>query len=284
MLSKVFGACFMGAVFGAIVALQLNPKFWWVGLLVGALVGYVTYDIKAVVLAVPKASKFAFEYAVGNGHEAMSNAYKWLSTPHPIAYTAFGITLPLFYGLIRDLDMSESVSTPIALTIILMEMYVLASIVVGLLLFVLAKFGAYLENVFWHPLACPEAEDDYKVELRGYGMVEKPLTYINYWRWTVLGAISIVPYFCWALLDTFILPGIKLFLRITFLFVPLFVWQMFKLIHSDVRVLCACDAAIGAAVGYFYANPLLGGVVGGTFGVLNYEVVSKRLLRLNVQM
>ncbi|MBX4205497.1 MAG: hypothetical protein KW788_04960 [Candidatus Doudnabacteria bacterium] len=58
---------------------------------------------------------------------------------------------------------------------------------------------------------------------------------------------------------------------------------LFREIHSDVRLLCACDASIGAAIGYFTGNAVIGGIAGGIFGVLNYEVVSKRLLHITVR-
>ena len=56
--------------------------------------------------------------------------------------------------------------------------------------------------------------------------------------------------------------------------------SVFKEIHSDIRLLCACDAALGAAIGYFTGNVILGAIAGGIFGVLNYEIVTKRLLKI----
>ena len=58
--------------------------------------------------------------------------------------------------------------------------------------------------------------------------------------------------------------------------VGFFLWKFFKIIHSDIRLLCLVDAAIGATVGYFYGNPLLGAAIGGPLGWLNFELVSKR--------
>ena len=46
---------------------------------------------------------------------------------------------------------------------------------------------------------------------------------------------------------------------------------------------CAVDAMIGAAVGFFAGSAIIGALVGGLFGVLNYEVVSKRLLHLQIR-
>lgn len=59
-----------------------------------------------------------------------------------------------------------------------------------------------------------------------------------------------------------------------------FVRVFFRLIHSDLRLLCAFDAALGAAVGYFTGSALLGALIGGFAGVANYEIISKRVLNL----
>jgi hypothetical protein len=58
-----------------------------------------------------------------------------------------------------------------------------------------------------------------------------------------------------------------------------FLRRVFRLIHSEVRLLCGIDAAIGAAVGYHYHNVFIGMVVGGLWGVLNFEVFSIRVLK-----
>jgi hypothetical protein len=68
---------------------------------------------------------------------------------------------------------------------------------------------------------------------------------------------------------------------------------VFRLIHSDKRVLCAVDAGLGASAGYFFllkpdmdlltemAFVLSCGLIGGALGFLNWELVSKRLLGLD---
>ena len=59
-----------------------------------------------------------------------------------------------------------------------------------------------------------------------------------------------------------------------------FSWHLFKLIHSDERLLCGIDAAIGVLIGYFTGNALIGALLGGLFGVLNFEIMSKRVLKV----
>lgn len=52
---KIFLACALGAGIGSLVALELAAAFWWVGLLVGGAVGYLSYEWREVRAAVPKA-------------------------------------------------------------------------------------------------------------------------------------------------------------------------------------------------------------------------------------
>lgn len=63
-------------------------------------------------------------------------------------------------------------------------------------------------------------------------------------------------------------------------FVVLFVQRVFLLVHSELRLLCMTDAMVGALAGYFAGNVFIGGVVGAIVGVLNYELISVRWLKL----
>jgi hypothetical protein len=62
--------------------------------------------------------------------------------------------------------------------------------------------------------------------------------------------------------------------------VPAFAKLTFVYVHSDLRTLCFVDAALGAGCGYLFGSAILGALVGGVLGVLNYELVSIRLLKL----
>ena len=65
---------------------------------------------------------------------------------------------------------------------------------------------------------------------------------------------------------------------------PRFIWNVFVLIHSELRLLCLLDGGLGAVVGTLIASTLagmlVGALAGGIFGVLNFEIVSKRILKL----
>ncbi len=63
-------------------------------------------------------------------------------------------------------------------------------------------------------------------------------------------------------------------------FLAVFGWKLFKLVHSDRRLLCGLDAAIGAAAGIGFHNPILGALAGGLVSIADYEIVSKRWLKV----
>jgi hypothetical protein len=52
---KIFVSCAFGAGIGTLVALEMHTYLWWIGLLVGGFTGYLSYEFKAVVYAIPRA-------------------------------------------------------------------------------------------------------------------------------------------------------------------------------------------------------------------------------------
>jgi uncharacterized membrane protein len=93
---------------------------------------------------------------------------------------------------------------------------------------------------------------------------------VKFWLWTlpkwVLTQLYRVLIFVWSIA----------------LRTPRFVLGVLRLIHSDIRLLCGTDAAIGAIIGFLFGYAIVGAIIGGVLGVLNYELVSKRLLKVSV--
>lgn len=63
-------------------------------------------------------------------------------------------------------------------------------------------------------------------------------------------------------------------------FVGRFSKKFFLIVHSEIHLLCLVDASIGAAIGYFSGNPLIGTLAGGILGFVNFELLSVRILKL----
>src|SRR3989344_3356950 len=242
---KVFLACALGAFVGTLTAMQLANQFWFIGLIVGGLVGYLSFEVERIARAVKQASRELSQWR--------PNTDYWKHEGFLMVVTLSQLTLSLavLYVLLRPNNYLEEL--PLFMTPIVLLM------VVG------GTFGTVFGLAFLTIVI---------VSLRGADEVDKEILRSEnsdiLIRALFLNPIGIMLY-----------PSI-LFLRnfrscistaIRFLYV------FYKEIHSDIRLLCGIDAAIGVGIGYWYGNPLIGAVVGGIWGVFNYEIVSKRLLK-----
>ena len=245
---KVFLACAIGAFIGSMVALELNPYFWWLGLIVGGFAGYISYEFKAVMNAVPKA-----------------------------------------WGIVRKKireDISETrISRPIK---------ILAYIIFGYLFF-LALGVCFCANFFFlHTLLTPKTNFwFYMKKLSAESGIFLSLPFFSF-SFTLLtcmfidnleGGKSNKQIIVAALFPTVMPLIFTLFIVIYIMYkkgslVISFTKHLFLLIHSDIRLLCGIDAAIGTGIGYLAGNAIVGMLAGGVFGLINYELVSKRLLKL----
>ena len=53
---KIAVACFIGGVLCCAVALMFAPVYWWFGLIAGMAGGYISYEFRKVLVAIPIAS------------------------------------------------------------------------------------------------------------------------------------------------------------------------------------------------------------------------------------
>jgi hypothetical protein len=50
---KMFVSCFVGGVVGTVIAVLVGVNFWWLGLVAGFATGYISYEFRQVVVAMP---------------------------------------------------------------------------------------------------------------------------------------------------------------------------------------------------------------------------------------
>lgn len=223
-------ACALGAFVGALVALEVNGYFWWVGMLAGGLVGYFSYEFKSVIIAIPRAWAAATSW--------QPDVEWWGKRLKPIfIYTALVLGIGLacsttgfVIALLGDGDRSEISATPLVAGLI--------GIITG---------------------AGMTADGD-EEDLLTFMLLANPI------------GLSVL------LISVLIV--LVLAVPATIRIVGKFFSHLFRFIHSDERLLCSVDAAIGAGIGYFAGNAVIGALVGGLWYALNLEVVSKRLLRV----
>jgi len=246
---KIFVSCALGAFIGSLVALQSNQYLWWVGLIIGGLAGYLSYEFKAVCQAVVSVwqavasvqwKRKREEYA-----ENFFNAFNFM-----MSLVFWALPLAFIFVFFSENRYSDSEIALWRSFCIISETY----------LFMLVFFF-FLSVLF----VFFEDQSPFKEEKREFYSVEKVLLFYFF-------------------LPKWILLGVKfLLVRVLFASIPFilpFLRRFFFLIHSQERLLCAFDAALGAGIGYLCGNPFVGALCGGILGVANFEIVSRRILKL----
>jgi hypothetical protein len=246
---QVFVACAVGAFVGALVALEIARYLWWVGLLVGGLTGYLTYEVKAVGRAI----KAGF-YKV----------FDWKAPP--LFWSALGWRL-LFAALMWFA----------LVVVVLIPLYLLSALaprgfLVGLAVCT-CMWGFTVLPMLSLSLGAKEHERKGSVALSKELCYYFALPLIVFWH---------IPRGLWYG-SKFLFQHAPAICKALFVKFPVllarFVRFVFLAIHSERRVLCGVDAMLGAAVGYFAGSALIGAVAGGILGVINYAVITERVLK-----
>lgn len=237
---KIFCACALGAGIGALIALQLQTYFWWVGMLIGGAIGYLSYEFKNVLVA---------------SVTAWRTVTNWKPDVHAARKHTFCLVYGVFFMTVWTITIAVCIMAVDGtfFTATLQEiLYDLFSYVVIMnmvpILFSLATLYAGEPNI-----------SHYKDMLTDAVKEANPASISKFLLKGLWKLISLLPA---ALRKT-----------------VQFFYHLIILIHSDIRLLCGLDAAIGSAIGYYAGNALIGALTGGVFGVLNFEILSKRILK-----
>lgn len=240
---KIAAACFIGGWIGLSLAIQMRPIFWWVGLLIGAGAAYLAHEFRAVVRAVPRAFERAWERT-----DAVSDGFVYVATSLVRVVAFWSILVPTGVLILQYYGTWPNGTLPKAL----FETSLMVHLVVAIV-FLLTAFAASARE---------------GMPIRTWNVFA---VYGYYLPWLVIQLFRMA---IWLLR---MVPAGAVFIAVM-------VKELFFLIHSDERLLCMLDAALGITVGYWYLPHLffgiLGGVVGAVAGVLHFEILSKRVLRL----
>lgn len=299
---KISIACFIGGAICCAVALMVAPALWWLGMVAGFAGGYVSYEFREVRRAVPVALRAASNGTSWAWHSLVKYVEEWLAEPHPFAYFGAIVGLPFFVWTASHLvnpDMQPDASSGVyivsaVLQVIMLPIAFVQTVFAGLFILApLAFIGARVgERCYWWPaiFGSMGEQSSRSDELDAKGLRREATTYTNVLRWTAKGIGITVIFFVWTLWK-YLAIGIWAMLR----FFGRFAWHLFKLIHSQKRVLCGIDGALGGAVAYVWLQPtsyavgeqavlvVFGGLLGAAFGVINWEVVSKRILHVGAK-
>ena len=242
-------ACFLGATIGGLLALHLNRYLWWVGILIGGGVGYLSYCFKEVVAAVSTAWETVIRHEYrsdidrlrtwyGFNKEGIKKGSKNLGT----ALWAWTVGTTWIFSLILLLTFAPKSKR---LTYDAGAMWLLV-IFGGLLISV--YISAPARSIF----KCKSCQDF----LRFYTIAFPPV------------------FACWMAIVIFrnlhrIAPACKAAWK--------FCARILNIIHSDIRLLCMTDSLLGALIGYYCSSALIGGFAGAVLGMAHYRLASRTL-------
>lgn len=256
---KVGLAAAFGAGVGALVAHSLSPWLWWLGLFAGALVGYLSYEWKAVVRAMPQAYRAATSWRPPEG---AFSAYGW-SVALLSFVMAWILGLMFLMGTHAErLSLLKIPESPDQLAVMSMTILLMSSTC----LVPVNAASEFLDTSRKLRVACTYVFPP----LLAFHLLRLVFQIIKF---AVLNIPAMVRAIGRALVD---------FGR----FCARFGWQIFVRIHSEQRLICAADACLGAAVGHILGRghgyalaTTIGASAGYVLGFVNYAVVTERWLR-----
>ena len=293
---KVALACFIGGAICVAIALAVNPVLWWLGMLAGFAAGYLSYEFREVRTAI-------IETAVATGiivvvgpivlvAETLAKIFRWTKHPHPLFYFSFFLGFLFTSGFYAELMKScDNVATSelVGLAFIYLVLFCSGALSAASGLVKLIELGEKRFRTYWFEPWISDYDRSVhweEKEALDYRQIE--FSYQNYLIMVWQGIMVCLKFI-------FVDLWIKIFkgiCRLGRFFRDVFVW-----IHSNQRLLCGVDSALGGGLSYLcfmrMGIPLtiatqvmavfFGGLLGAVFGVFNWQVVSIRLLKVRVK-
>jgi len=235
-LARALLAIGAGVILGVFVAAQFN-FFWWLGMLAGGLTAYLVCDWPGVV----RAAKHAWKFTLGISKEDWKT-FGWLAIAASSAATtctAAVFLLVLFAARFK----LEKVLMDIPSWL---SMWALCGV-----LFIVLPF---IDNVNSH---ANRLEKNIQV-----AKLFNPFKIFIYWP-----VLCLIWFFRLLTRIPWALVAIGRFVKVA----SRFIWRTLVMIHSEARLFCLVDAAIGVATFHFTGNNLLVGlIVGEALGVIGH--------------
>lgn len=238
---KIFTACALGGGIGAFVAFQMHPYLWWMGMIVGGFVGYLSYEYEAVLAAIPRAWRKTTSWRPDWKH--------WRPVLLGGVYVG---TLFLSWIALGFFVLQLLYSIP------------LGEVIKGTMSVILLSFiPSVLIGIFFNPINLSESATDESIaELSKKTLMEgNPISFF----WKIIKSFFLV------------VACIPLSVYIGYLFLR----HLIVLIHTEDRLLCFMYAALGAGIGHHFAgNNVLTGMLIGTLAGGLLGITSKRIAKL----
>jgi hypothetical protein len=257
---RIFLACSVGAIAGLAAAMALPHIIWWLGALAGAGAGGLIYAFREIKHYAPEAARFSWHALsfIPKACSAAASLYRAAKNANAVTrWTVIAVCM-LFATLASWITGIVTVPTGAGVP----GAYLFSVLFGGLVLVVIAFYTTST-----------------RINADSIG---KTPTLASVKRGAFFASPLGPP--VWILMN--LVPAVYE----TGKFFAVFTKTLFVYVHSKELVLCAVDSGLTVAVSYplfvvalgLSAGPTLlaGGLVGGMLGVVNYEILSKRVLHL----
>ncbi len=240
---KVFLASAFGAGIGSLAAIEFGNNWWWLGLLIGAFVGFLSYEYQEIGSAIRNAREKISSWRPN--YLRMKEIF-WLIIAFELVF------MSNVYAFVGVMICIPPTSIPHNfIPILLFANFAILAVYLYSILFIIGI--SYKEPKYYRKdiLDCKKAIKRFNA-----------LSVLCYWA--PKGIIYAVPR---------IPSAVKIAIR--------FLGNVFTFLYSEVRLLCGVNAILGGAIGYLYQSVyhntthhsiLIGVLAGFVFGVLTYSI------------
>lgn len=266
---RIFLVCALGTMAGLAVAWFVPEIVWWIGAIIGGLVSGFLYALPEIKRYALPAAKIAWRtlcyipkiyFGIRHGIVAFRKA----SVLNKWRVIAVGILIGAWGSIFVYTGLSEKVVANIGNGL-------------AMLILLVGAFYLYFPSVLLMISFNKTAEKIQKKRAQRAVLFASPIGPLVAASLLIMLIIKIVPVTIGIIAD-----------------IGRFLWKFVKtlyiFIHSRELVLCTVDGALGVLISYILCvkvlilplgpTLLVGGLIGGLIGILNYEIVSKRVLRL----
>lgn len=250
---EVFLVCFCGAFIGTLVAIWAGV-LWPIGLLVGAVIGYFAVEWRKVPIAV----KYAVQNIPKSNYRLSvdkKRAWKILI----VVLANFSLGTLLLVVIVAPFEIWEKSQKPFDLS---------------------SVWAFYLGAIIVYSAFAFGLSDMLIVDVMGK---KGRRTLDNYYQWCLVynNAFALVLWWLPKLVFYRLPMGVFYYLPRGVYFTAIWLIEVvaltLRLIHSHLRVLCAAYAAVGTLIGWYFASPLIGAIVGGVFGFIAFKLIFSRI-------
>lgn len=274
---KIAISVFFGALIGSLVSINYS---WWIGMIVGGIVGYLSVEPMAIPKAIAKVFKSMYS-------ESNRNKFKFTGKIFVCLYLSmcFVIVTPVFPIHAFGIWLGK-------ITLLSLYFYEFTFLIAALFSSIVISITFYGET-YWkyenYMLSSYEISQIPPGITLVYSM-QSPKKYFKSFLRSYFNIVTIISkgfvIFFIIMLPMFIFWKMPVYI---FWKIPIgigkFTWAVVKIIHCHNRVIAGIDAVIFACLGYGLSYltpmaPLIGAVIGFALSKLHWELVSVRWLKV----